>query len=93
VSFLRRILGPTTASPGAGTGGPTGAATAATTGAPGPDPVGDDEAARERDLLRAEAARLSDELLARQLRYADRSWTPPSQGGPRRADDAGAEVD
>ncbi len=38
--------------------------------------------------MRAEAERLSDDLLARQMRYADRSWTPPAQGGPRRADDA-----
>ena len=48
-----------------------------------------EEAAYERELLRAEAARLGDELLERQLRFADRSWTPPAQGGPRRADDTG----
>ena len=46
-----------------------------------------DEAARDRELLLADAARLNDELLQRQLRYADRSWTPPAQGGTRRADD------
>jgi hypothetical protein len=51
----------------------------------------DDEAARERELLRAEAERLSDDLIARQMRYADRSWTPPAQGGPRRADDRAEE--
>ena len=46
-----------------------------------------DEAARERELLLADAARLNDELIQRQMRYADRSWTPPAQGGTRRADD------
>jgi hypothetical protein len=51
----------------------------------------DEEAARDRELLRADAERLADELLQRQLRYADRSWTPPSQGGPRRADDEDGE--
>lgn len=53
----------------------------------------DDEAARDRELLRADAERLRDELLQRQLRYADRSWTPPAQGGPLRAGDetSGAE--
>jgi len=43
------------------------------------------EAARELDLLRADAARLNDPLLQRQLRFADRSWTPPAEGGSRRA--------
>jgi hypothetical protein len=46
-----------------------------------------EEAARERELLLAEARRLDDDLIQRQLRYADRSWTPPAQGGERRADD------
>ncbi len=46
-----------------------------------------EEQARDRELLRAEAGRLDDELLQRQLRYADRSWTPPPQGGARRAGD------
>ena len=45
----------------------------------------DAEAARELDLLRADAARLNDPLLQRQLRFADRSWTPPAEGGSRRA--------
>ena len=49
-----------------------------------------DEAERDRELLRAEAERLLDELIQRQLRYADRSWTPPAQGGSKRADDEGA---
>jgi hypothetical protein len=46
-----------------------------------------EEAARERELLLAEARRLDDDLIQRQLRYAGRSWTPPAQGGERRADD------
>jgi len=50
----------------------------------------DDEADRNRELLREESRRLEDALLQRQMRYADRSWTPPAQGGPRRADDEDA---
>ena len=52
------------------------------------DPAEIEQAEREheRDLARAEAARL-DELQRRQLRYADYAWTPPPQGGERRADD------
>jgi hypothetical protein len=49
-----------------------------------------EEAERDRALLREDAERLSDTLLARQLRYADRRWTPPAQGGVRRADDPDA---
>jgi hypothetical protein len=52
-----------------------------------------DEAARERELLLAEARRLDDDLIQRQLRYADRSWTPPPQGGERRADDEDAQAE
>ena len=52
-----------------------------------------DEAERERELLLAEARRLDDDLIQRQLRYADRSWTPPPQGGVRRADDEEAQAD
>lgn len=51
------------------------------------DHLPDDEVERERAMLRAEAARLDDDLIQRQLRYADRSWTPPRQGGDVRADD------
>jgi hypothetical protein len=53
----------------------------------------DDEQARDRQLLREEAERLSDDLIQRQMRYADRSWTPPAQGGTRRADDEDAKRD
>ncbi len=58
--------------------------------APAPvDPAAaqDEENARDRELLREDARRLDDDLIQRQLRYADRSWTPPAQGGTRRADD------
>ena len=73
MSFLRRILG-------AGSGNDAAAPA---------DPVEPDldDAQRERQLLRDEAERTSNELMARQLRYAGRSWTPPAQGGERRADD------
>jgi hypothetical protein len=56
-------------------------------------PSAGDEAARERELLLAEAHRLDDDLIQRQLRYADRSWTPPAQGGERRADDEEAKAE
>jgi hypothetical protein len=52
-----------------------------------------EEQARDRELLRADAERLSDDLIQRQMRYADRSWTPPAQGGTRRADDEDAEAE
>lgn len=48
-----------------------------------------EERARELELLRAEQERL-DDLVLRQQRYADRSWVPPAQGGPRRSDDGEA---
>jgi hypothetical protein len=51
------------------------------------DHLPDDEVERERALMRTEADRLDDDLIQRQLRYADRSWTPPRQGGEARSDD------
>lgn len=85
MSFLRRVLGG---------GGERPARDAASDAAsPGrTDPVAD-EIERDRRLLREEAERLDDALIQRQLRYADRAWVPPVQGGSRRADDAegGAE--
>jgi hypothetical protein len=76
MSFLKRLFG--------------GEGSAPSEAAPPLDPaaVQDEENARDRELLRDEAQRLDDELLQRQLRYADRAWTPPAQGGTRRADDA-----
>jgi hypothetical protein len=76
MSFLRRIFG-------------GGSEEADETGRAPLDPAeaAAEDAEHERSLLREEAQRLSDDLLARQMRYADRSWTPPAQGGLRRADD------
>ena len=89
MSFLRRLLGG------------DGEATQPTNGTRPPetidpadtgDPVDAAEAERlyERELARAESERL-DELRLRQLKYADKAWTPPAQGGERRADDEDAE--
>ena len=73
MSFLRRVFG----------GGQSADA------GPAVDPAAADaeDAERDAELARDDARRLSDYLLARQLRYADRAWTPPAQGGTRRADD------
>ena len=48
-----------------------------------------EERARELELARFDQERSSD-LIRRQQQYADRSWTPPVQGGERRADDGDA---
>jgi hypothetical protein len=74
MSFLKRLFG--------------GDGTAPAASAP-VDPAAalDEENARDRELMRGEAERLDDELIQRQMRYADRSWTPPAQGGTRRSDD------
>ncbi len=74
MSFLRRVFGGGSAEP---TREPVDQAAAER-----------EDAERDRQLLREDAERLSDELIARQLRYADRKWTPPAQGGDRRAGDA-----
>ncbi len=85
MSFLKRLFG----------GGETPATPPADDARSGVDDArsGADEAARERELLLAEARRLDDDLIQRQLRYADRSWTPPAQGGERRADDEEAQAE
>jgi hypothetical protein len=54
--------------------------------------IEDAERDRERELMRGEAERL-DELRQRQLRYAQHAWTPPPQGGEKRADDEGAAAE
>ncbi len=54
---------------------------------PETDAAPHDEGAYERDLLLEESKRLNDDFIQRQMRFADRSWTPPTQGGTRRADD------
>lgn len=82
MSFLRRLFGRTTDEPAepdpvtAHDAGPAAGSTSAD----------DDERALELELARSEQARL-DELQQRQLRYAKHVWTPPAQGGERRADD------
>jgi hypothetical protein len=43
------------------------------------------EKAYELELLRDDQDRMSD-LTRRQLRYAEYAWTPPAQGGERRAE-------
>ena len=58
---------------------------------PAAPPISDEEAdaaerEHEREMLHAESERL-DDLRQRQLRYAAHAWTPPEQGGERRADD------
>jgi hypothetical protein len=88
VGFLRRLLGG-----GEPEDKPSDAAPAGSPGSAAAVSPEVDEAERELDLLRADQARLNDELLQRQLRYADRSWTPPAQGGTRRSDDEGAPED
>jgi hypothetical protein len=86
VSFLRRLFG----------SGDASATAEATTNATQEDaPAGPESATsleeaerlHELDLARTEAERL-DELQQRQLRYARHAWTPPTQGGDQRADDA-----
>jgi hypothetical protein len=76
MSFLRRLLG-----------GDSETAPASDEPPPTATELQEAEQSRERELLRADAARLDDELIQRQMRYADRSWTPPAQGGARRSDD------
>ena len=45
-----------------------------------------EEREHDLDLARGEQARL-DDLAQRQLRYSRYAWTPPAQGGERRAED------
>jgi hypothetical protein len=75
MSFLKRLFG-------------SDGSSASTPAAP-VDPAAalDEENARDRELMREEAQRLDDDLIQRQMRYADRAWTPPAQGGTRRSDD------
>jgi hypothetical protein len=55
--------------------------------APSQQELDEAERAYERELADFESHRL-DDLRDRQLRYADRAWTPPAQGGERRSDDS-----
>ena len=86
MGFLKRLLG--------GGGEPDGTADGDAVDDTGTDGGSiADEQARDRELLLEEARRLDDDLIQRQLRYADRAWTPPAQGGSRRADDEEAAPD
>jgi hypothetical protein len=78
MSFLRKLLG----------GDEKNGAAEPTTAEPPATAAELDEAERQHELemSREEARRLTD-LQQRQLKYASRSWTPPRQGGERRADD------
>ena len=55
-----------------------------------PADLDEEERAHDLELARFEQDR-TDDLVRRQQRYADRSWTPPAQGGERRADDGDAD--
>ena len=78
MTFLRRLLGAKARSGASATPAPE----------PGEGDAGADaeERQHELDLLLGEQERL-DELMQRQLRYADYAWQPPAQGGERRAGD------
>lgn len=87
MSFLRRLLG------GGDDDTPRRAETNGTQPGSAPE-IDADEAERlhERDVLMSENERL-DDLRRRQLKYADKAWTPPAQGGERRADDEDAAAE
>ena len=74
MGFLRRLLGDT---------GPRETTTRAPLDPAEAEAV---ERQHELDVLREEQERM-DELTRRQLRYADYAWTPPAEGGERRAED------
>ena len=84
MGFLRRLLGTAPTEP-AGEPSQDGEPAA------GGSTADDDERARELELARFDQERVSD-LVRRQQQYADRSWTPPAQGGERRADDEDASA-
>jgi hypothetical protein len=79
VGFLRRLLGGSFEGDGEGENGPQ---------APPPtaEELDAEERAHELDLARFEQDRTTD-LVRRQQRYSDKSWTPPAQGGTIRAGD------
>jgi hypothetical protein len=93
VGFLKRVFGGRGGEEGRD-GSNTKATEPAEPAEPADAPVDaatadDEERARELELARFDQDRL-DDLVRRQQRYADRSWTPPAQGGDRRADDEDA---
>ena len=76
MGWLRRLLGGDTTPPSRGD--PEVAASSRWSD--------EEERAHELELARFEQDRTTD-LMRRQQQYADRAWTPPAQGGPRRAGD------
>ena len=83
MGFLRRLLGrDDDARAGNAEGSRTTGGPAASEPPIDPD---DEERQHELELARFEQARTT-ELMRRQQRYGDRSWTPPPQGGPERSD-------
>lgn len=79
MGFLKRLLGGTSDSAKDEPVGPSATLS----------DVEADERAHELDLARSEQDRLTD-LQQRQLKYSEYAWTPPAQGGTRRADDEDA---
>jgi hypothetical protein len=85
VKTFRRLLGGAAEPNGEHTAGTTTSSSLGDSASPE-----DEERQYELDLAREEARRLG-ELQQRQLRYSNYSWTPPPQGGERRADDEEAQ--
>jgi hypothetical protein len=85
VGFLRRLLG--------GAGDDDDGSPAAPP--PTQEELDEEERAHELELARFEQDRTTD-LVRRQQRYSNESWTPPAQGGTARAgeseDEAGPET-
>jgi hypothetical protein len=81
MGFLRRLFGGSGAD---GADGPDGGADGELESTPAD--LDSEERARELELARFDQDRV-DDLIRRQQRYANRSWTPPAQGGEQRADD------
>jgi hypothetical protein len=87
VGFLRRLLG--------GDGGADGDRSPAAASPPKQEQLDEEERAHELELAKFEQSRTTD-LMRRQQRYTDKSWTPPAQGGTVRAgeseEDGGEEA-
>jgi hypothetical protein len=89
MGFLRRLLGGDrdgNSSTGDAPGSDGSDSSDEAAGAADPVDIDAEERARELELARFDQDRV-DDLVRRQQRYADRSWTPPAQGGERRSDD------
>ena len=94
MGFLRRLLrGDQGGSEREGSAPDAESPSAESPGAESPEAIDidADERARELELARFDQERL-DDLVRRQQRFADRKWTPPAQGGERRADDEDART-